>query len=85
MNLSHMAIDPLAFRERLHAHPANVCLTLGAHHMVTALCVFDGDIATRTALHIVLLHPFFEQNLTPIDLCASQAVVSLRVTIGAYA
>ena len=85
MNLSHMAIDPLAFWERLHAHPANVSLTLGAHHVVTALRVFDGDIATRTALHIVLLHPLFEQNLSPIDLCASQTVVSLRMTVGAYA
>jgi hypothetical protein len=59
-----VSIDTLAFGENLHADPANMGLTAGTGNMVASFVALDMHVATRTAFHVMALHPLLESIIS---------------------
>ncbi len=78
MDFSHVAVNPLATRERLHTLPADMCLTSCAHHVVAPLRLLNWHTASWALLHVVLLYPLLKQLI--LDLIRTlESVMTLRM------
>jgi len=80
VKLSHVIINTLALRKRLETDPTCVGVTSRAGHVVAPRSTFNGCMATRTFLDVVLPHPLLEQTVPPVfAVRAGDALVILDV------
>jgi len=92
MGLPHVGVDPpaaIVVRERLHAYPAYVRLTIGTPHVVAAAIFLEIDITLWASFNAILLLPPTKGIVTTFQvgpmLIACQTFVELDVTRGADA
>jgi hypothetical protein len=81
MLVPHVFVDPLALRESPQTHPTDMCLTLGASHVIAPLAPLDGNLAAWTIFDAMFLRPFIEE-VFPVTLAFS-SIVTLDMALGA--